>query len=52
MRRPVLLATAALAVLTCAYTWPLVAHTRIVRLRQTGRDQHYGWTLVEFRVIG
>ena len=26
MRRPVLLATAALAALTCAYTWPLIAH--------------------------
>jgi hypothetical protein len=26
MRRPVLLATAALAALTCAYTWPLIGH--------------------------
>jgi hypothetical protein len=26
MRRPVLLATAALAALTCAYTWPLAVH--------------------------
>ena len=26
MRRPVLLVTAALAALTCAYTWPLVGH--------------------------
>lgn len=45
MRRPVLLATAALAVLACAYTWPLVLHVRSVVAHDRGDPLLVTWIL-------
>jgi F5/8 type C domain-containing protein len=45
MRRPVLLATAALSALTCAYTWPLVAHPGSLVAHDRGDPLLVTWIL-------
>jgi hypothetical protein len=45
MRRPVLLATAALAALTCAYTWPLAAHPASLVPHDSGDPLLVTWIL-------
>ena len=45
MRRPVLLATAAMAALTCAYTWPLAWHPASVVPHDTGDPLLVTWIL-------
>ncbi len=45
MPRPVLLATAALAALTCAYTWPLIAHAGTVVPHDRGDPLLVTWIL-------
>ena len=44
-RRPVLLAAAALAVLACAYSWPLVLHARSAVAHDRGDPLLVTWIL-------
>src|SRR3954470_15173230 len=45
MRRPVLLAAAALAVLSCAYTWPLILHPASTVAHDRGDPLLVTWIL-------